>query len=102
VAGGRRDWDTKVLNAASAREITNVLLKSFIITAGTESSEFSTNLLSKLNYKLHSANKMSSLSKYKNYCLLSGRARTYNRSLFIARHNMRKLVGVGLISGLIK
>lgn len=51
---------------------------------------------------MYAANKMQSLVKYKNYCLLSGRGRTYNRSLYIARHNMRKLVGIGLISGLIK
>jgi len=102
VAGGRRDWDAKVLNAVSTGEITNILLKSFISVVGSENSEFSVSLLNKLSCKLHSSSRMRSLSKYKNYCLLSGRARTYNRDMYIARHNMRKLVGLGLISGLVK
>jgi ribosomal protein S14 len=46
--------------------------------------------------------KLRSLSKYKNFCLFSGRGRTYSRDLFIARHNLRKLVSVGLMPGLIK
>jgi len=91
-----------VLNTASIGEVTNLLLKSFISALGQEGNDFNTNLVNRLNYKLHAANKVGSLSKYKNYCLLSGRGRTYSRSLYIARHNMRKLVGIGLISGLIK
>lgn len=102
VAGGRRDWDVRVLNTASAKEVTNILLKSFTSGLGSEGSDFSKNLFNKLSCKMYAANKMQSLAKYKNYCLLSGRGRTYNRSLYIARHSMRKLVGIGLISGLIK
>jgi ribosomal protein S14 len=102
VAGGRRDWDTKILNAATAGEITHVLLRSFAAAIGQEGGDYSKNLLNKLNYRLHTGNKMGSLAKYKNYCLLSGRGRTYSRSLYMARHNMRKLVGIGLISGLVK
>jgi ribosomal protein S14 len=102
VAGGRRDWDTKVLNAAAARQFADILVKSLIITTGHEVNTLSENYLNKLNLKLRTATKMRSLTKYKNYCLLSGRGRTYNRSFYIARHNMRKLVGTGLISGLIK
>ena len=91
-----------MLNSFNAAEVSTVLLKSFINSLGHEGSDFGKNLLSKLSRRLHKDNKMKSLVKYKNYCLLSGRARTYSRSLHVARHNMRKLVGLGLISGLIK
>jgi ribosomal protein S14 len=91
-----------VLNAVSTAEITNLLLKSFISSLGCAGDDFSRNLLGKLHSKLYISNKIRSLTKYKNYCLLSGRGRTYSRTLYVDRHNMRKLVGLGVISGLIK
>ncbi len=91
-----------MLNAATSGELAGLLLKSFTNTLGCDVADFSKNLLSKLSYKSYRVSEKASLSKYKNYCLLSGRGRTYNRSLYIARHNMRKLVGLGLISGLTK
>jgi len=42
------------------------------------------------------------MSKPKNFCLILGRGRTYNRKLFISRQACRKLVKTGLISGLQK
>jgi ribosomal protein S14 len=67
---------------------------------GLPNNSFSKNLRNKLHHS--ASNTMQSLPKYKNYCLMSGRGRTYNRFLYMARHNVRKLVGVGAISGLVK
>ena len=39
------------------------------------------------------------ISKPKNFCLILGRGRTYNRKLFISRQACRKLLKTGLISG---
>jgi len=46
--------------------------------------------------------KMRSLAKYKNFCLFSGKGRTYNRTLFIARHQTRKLINIGALPGISK
>ena len=102
IAGGRRDWDTTILNAATIGEFRQILLKAFISSIGAENNDYSKNWLNKLLLKWKVSSKIRSLSKYKNYCLLSGRGRTYNRDILLARHNLRKLVGVGMISGLIK
>lgn len=47
-------------------------------------------------------NKIASLSKNKNCCAILGRARTFNRTFYMARHSIRKLADTGLISGLVK
>jgi ribosomal protein S14 len=67
---------------------------------GLISNSSSKNFLNKLQHSASST--MQSLPKYKNYCLMSGRGRTYNRFVYMARHNVRKLIGVGAISGLVK
>jgi ribosomal protein S14 len=46
--------------------------------------------------------KTRSLSKYKNFCLFSGKGRTYNRVLLIARHQTRKLINIGALPGISK
>jgi len=99
VAGSRRDWDTKVLNQTVADEISVMLSKALTKTL---SEHLNNNLFNKLDSRIRQSHKMGALSRYKNYCLLSGRGRTYNRPLHIARHNLRKLAAVGAISGLIK
>ncbi len=59
-------------------------------------SRFKRKLLDKINsYPVFAA-----YGKYKNFCLFQGKGRTFNRSLFVSRHTLRKLAGVGLISGL--
>lgn len=55
-----------------------------------------------INKKVYFTNKIASLSKNKNCCAILGRARTFSRTLYIARHSMRKLADTGLISGLVK
>ena len=100
VAGGRRDWNTRVLNASNRAEVSKIMLTSLNRSLSTESSVFVNLLVRKLAGR--NLDKTTSLAKYKNFCLVSGRGRTYSRSLYMARHNVRKLVGLGLISGLNK
>lgn len=102
VAGGRRDWNTRVLNAANNQEIKKVMLSAIIRSMSTDTGVFANLAAQKIINKLQGANKTASMTRYKNFCLVSGRGRTYNRSLYLARHNMRKLVGLGVISGLNK
>jgi len=83
------------LVAAEIAEMSLLLLKSFTHLENAS-------LQQKINKKVHGLSKMKSLSKHKNYCAMTGRARTFNRFLYLARHDVRKLAGVGLISGLIK
>lgn len=98
ISGERRNWETRVLNAAIKIEKNLILLKSC-----TEFSAWRWWLQhQKVMHRLHTANKVNAIAKYKNYCILSGRARTFNRCLYIARHSFRRLSGVGLLSGIIK
>jgi len=101
VAGGRKDWDTRVLNTTGTHEVSAIILKSLRNSLSTSGLNFKQLLIEKIGNCRH-GNKTTCLSRYKNFCVFSGRSRTYNRSLYVARHNMRKLVGVGLISGLLK
>ena len=78
------------------------MLSAIIRSMSTGTSVFASLAAQKIINKLHNTNKTASMTRYKNFCLLSGRGRTYNRSLYLARHNMRKLVGLGVISGLNK
>jgi len=102
VAGGRRDWNTRVLNAARNQEIKKIVLGSVRRSITTDTDAFASLVVQKLATTANKTNKTASLAKYKNFCLVSGRGRTYSRSLYMARHNMRKLVGLGVISGLNK
>ena len=95
VSGGRRDWNTRVLSTAGVAEV-SARVTAAIVVNNLNDKVFQQITLHKNNSKLQS------VSKYKNFCLFSGRGRTYSRDLFMARHNIRKLVSVGLISGLIK
>ena len=102
VAGGRRDWNTRVLNTAVVHEHKKIIFSSLAHSLGGKTGSFAQLLSQKLKYKIMSMSKTASLAKYKNFCLVSGRGRTYSRSLYLARHNIRKLIGVGAISGLNK
>jgi ribosomal protein S14 len=46
--------------------------------------------------------KSRSMSGIKNFCLVLGKSRTYNRNLFISRQTVRKMTRVGLLSGIQK
>ena len=99
VAGSRRDWNTKILRTKVTDELSSIILKAFTGEIGDPAG---TLLQQKINKKLRGYNKMGMLCRYKNYCAFTGRARTFNRILYMARHSMRKLAGIGLISGFIK
>jgi len=96
VAGSRRDWETRLLRMAAALEYRTFLTQYFANTS------ISATLHQKISQQSQRINKQASLSKHKNYCALAGRARTFNRLLYLARHNIRKLAASGLISGLSK
>jgi ribosomal protein S14 len=78
-------------------EIKRKNIKANKNTAGSE-----TFFRAKLNKKVSLLNKKSSQSKPKNFCLVLGRGRTYNRKVFLSRQIFRKLVRYGLLSGIIK
>jgi ribosomal protein S14 len=78
-----------------------IVVESIRNSLTTANYSFAQLAMQKIANRVH-GNKIISLSRYKNFCVFSGRSRTYNRSLYMARHNMRKFVGAGLISGLLK
>lgn len=99
IAGSRRDRNTKILTTAIAGELSSIILEASL----KEISDHLAPLLQqKINKKLQGHNKIKALCRYKNYCSFTGRARTFNRILYMARHSVRKLAGIGLISGLKK
>lgn len=116
-SGSRRDRDTRILNAANKvgfnslirTALTKALIKKQIhdYVKKREKAEKTVQPLIKTDAEIFATqitalSKTRALSKYKNFCLFSGRGRTYNRALLIARHHVRKLTSVGLLSGLLK
>jgi ribosomal protein S14 len=55
-----------------------------------------------LTRQLHSLDHYVSVSRLKNSCFYVGRARSFNRSLFISRHTIRRFVRFGMLPGFIK
>lgn len=101
-SGNRRNIEFNVLNAQNTVEKSKVLIKSFINNQELNSDLEPTLLRSQLQYKLSKVNKLSALYKNKHTCFFQGKGRTYNRQLFVSRHTLRKMSGVGLIAGLQK
>jgi ribosomal protein S14 len=53
-----------------------------------------------LRNKYKQLNRWSTKGRAKNFCLILGKARTYNRRIFLSRQAFRELVSFGLISGI--
>jgi ribosomal protein S14 len=88
---------------AAKHEILRVALRSSIASyAGFPRTPRVTLALAKLTHRVRSLSKLASITRYKHFCLLLGRGRTYSRSIGLARHSFRKLAGTGFISGLYK
>lgn len=58
--------------------------------------------LSNLSKVWSDQRKVRSLGDVKNFCLVLGKSRTYNRHLFISRQTVRKMAKVGLLAGIQK
>jgi ribosomal protein S14 len=56
----------------------------------------------KLIIKKNKKNRKADKSKPKNFCLILGKNRTYNRQVFISRQIFRKLAKLNSFSGFIK
>lgn len=83
----------------------NVLLKNIFInksSAPVKKIDTLKLFIEKIAAKKAMLSEKRSLTKYKNFCLFSGRGRTYNRILFIARHHVRKLINIGALAGVSK
>lgn len=99
-SGQSRNWQMNLFNQQNCRELINNNLKSFLL----DQRLFFENILYKaqLQYKLNKINKKSLRFKPKNFCLISGKNRTYNQMLYITRQTLRMLSRAGAVVGLIK
>jgi len=96
-SGASRDWNTALLNTQKNSSIFKALLQSFLKDCSI--SDKMSPWRFKLNQKFAYINKKHSKSKPKNFCLLLGKCRTYNRKIFISRQIFRKLLRTNALSG---
>jgi len=91
------------LNNAKQNNTVDLLRNAFSINLSKNEQRFDAQtVLKKIAEQKADLNKTRSLAKYKNFCLFSGKGRTYNRTLLIARHQTRKLINIGALPGMSK
>lgn len=94
----RRKYQTTIFNSLTQKDLSSVLLKSYLGDQRVPSGKIRSQLL----YNQSQLNQVFGESLAKNFCLFLGAGRTYNRKLFISRQCFRKLVKTGLLSGIQK
>ena len=97
VIKARRVWKEHRLEAIKKHK----KLFSRIVTRPSVNTDLPSLIYQNLFHKFY-FNKYAGSSKPKNFCLFSGKGRTYNRKLFISRQILRKLMKTALIIGLKK
>src|SRR4051794_15271609 len=98
--GQSRDWQTALFNQQINTKISNIILKSFLVDQRITNKD--SLYRSQLLTKQKKLNLKSGFYKPKNFCLISGKNRTYNNKTYISRQVLRKLARLNLITGLSK
>ena len=73
-----------------------------ILKSITQNLNFKTNIRWKMQIKLIKLSKNSSVTRIKNRCILTGRARSVSRFFKLSRIQLRQLASEGLLPGLSK
>lgn len=97
-SGQSREWQTTLYKQQILREKINLNFKAFLFDQKLHNLRYKTQLqmqASKLNKKVNEY-------KPKNFCVISGKNRTYNRVLYITRQTLRWFSRAGFITGLIQ
>jgi len=97
-SGSSRNWQNTLFMSQASRKFSNVLLKSLLADQNSIHRKF----IYQARQKLRKTDSKSSQYKQKNFCLILGKNRTYNRKLFISRQILRKLSSNNAIISIIK
>lgn len=99
-SGNRRNLQTRLLTRLNLRGLGSIILSN--CAQDTRELLWNETFIFQNNVSKYSFSAFNSLTKPKNFCLLLGKGRTYNRKLLISRQSVRKLMKSGLLSGLQK
>ena len=96
-SGNSRNWQTTLFNQQIKRKISGLILKSFLTDKNKKKSD-----KYQFQQKVKQLNSKSLQYKPKNFCLILGKNRTYNRKLFISRQILRKLMRNNAVTSIMK